>query len=375
MFLDENVIFLAHQGTYLKRQGGKNMANCMGCPSHSELMSLRAFKERITSGREYAKYLEEIDSLKKRIADENEHAARWKAARDEAEKNEKAARAELRAVQRENEALKKRLSNLENEAEIKLEKAVKAALKDASVQHAHDIEELEQQHLADMTQAVNDVREPMQAEIDTLHEKLHEATLMIEKMKLALHQRPEKNPVKPDGTNSGTPTSQTPYDKDKVIPATVRGEGKTKGGQPGHAPHFPQFFDDNDPDLEIERHPVQDRICPCCGKPMKFKRWINKDRADIEITIRKHRDMYEELECEECGSATHEEIPVEQSGNLSYGATLKMLMVYLMVVGNVPMEKVADFAAGISGNEVTPTPSFAAKTSSPCCRKFDRIPL
>lgn len=37
-----------------------------------------------------------------------------------------------------------------------------------------------------------------------------------------------------DGSNTGTPTSQTPINKNKVIPNSRRSSGRKKGGQPGH---------------------------------------------------------------------------------------------------------------------------------------------
>lgn len=41
-----------------------------------------------------------------------------------------------------------------------------------------------------------------------------------------------------DGTNTGTPTSQTPIGKKKVIPNFRGSTGKKKGGQPGHERHM-----------------------------------------------------------------------------------------------------------------------------------------
>ena len=38
-----------------------------------------------------------------------------------------------------------------------------------------------------------------------------------------------------DGSNTGTPTSQTPLNKNKVIPNSRRNSGKPKGGQIGRA--------------------------------------------------------------------------------------------------------------------------------------------
>ena len=40
-----------------------------------------------------------------------------------------------------------------------------------------------------------------------------------------------------DSTNTGTPTGQTPPNKNKVIPNSRRSSGKPKGGQKGHEKH------------------------------------------------------------------------------------------------------------------------------------------
>ena len=43
-----------------------------------------------------------------------------------------------------------------------------------------------------------------------------------------------KNVTSHDGSNTGTPTSQVPVNKNKVIPNSRRNTGKPKGGQIGH---------------------------------------------------------------------------------------------------------------------------------------------
>lgn len=68
-----------------------------------------------------------------------------------------------------------------------------------------------------------------------------------------------------DGTNTGTPTSNTPLNKNKVIPNGRRGSGKTKGGQVGHEQHTLKPPEDSRIDETID-HPVEpDEVCPRCG--------------------------------------------------------------------------------------------------------------
>ncbi len=50
-----------------------------------------------------------------------------------------------------------------------------------------------------------------------------------------------------DGTNTGTPTSQTPLHQKKIIPNSRRSTRKKKGGQPGHERHVKKA----PPDWEI----------------------------------------------------------------------------------------------------------------------------
>lgn len=49
-----------------------------------------------------------------------------------------------------------------------------------------------------------------------------------------------------DGTNHGIPTSETPINKEKVIPNTREKTNKPKGGQIGHQKHKLEKFKDNE---------------------------------------------------------------------------------------------------------------------------------
>jgi hypothetical protein len=68
-----------------------------------------------------------------------------------------------------------------------------------------------------------------------------------------------------DGTNTGTPTSQTPLNKDKVVPNSRRSSGKPKGGQAGH-PKASLNKPDESEITDVVSHSLPDNeCCPKCG--------------------------------------------------------------------------------------------------------------
>ena len=68
-----------------------------------------------------------------------------------------------------------------------------------------------------------------------------------------------------DGSNTGTPTSQTPINKNKVIPNSRRSSGKPKGGQTGHVKSTLEAPDESEV-TDIIEHPLQDdECCRKCG--------------------------------------------------------------------------------------------------------------
>jgi len=91
----------------------------------------------------------------------------------------------------------------------------------------------------------------------------------------------EKAKADNDGTNSGTPTSQTTYDKKKVIPNSRLKSGKNKGGQPGHAKHSLSPLADDEITDTIS-HELSE--CPDCGSEnLIFIEKIDKDVIDYAL--------------------------------------------------------------------------------------------
>ena len=68
-----------------------------------------------------------------------------------------------------------------------------------------------------------------------------------------------------DGTNTGTPTSQTPIGKKKAIPNSRRNTGKKKGGRPGHEKHILTPPEAGTVTEAAERTGGDGSACPNCG--------------------------------------------------------------------------------------------------------------
>ena len=141
-----------------------------------------------------------------------------------------------------------------------------------------------------------------------------------------------------DGTNHGIPTSQTPINKEKVIPNTREKSNKTKGGQKGHEKHKLERFNDDEITEEME-HIMEE--CPCChSKTIEKTGDIKeKDELDYKIVIVKRRHKFLEYKCKECGKIFHQGIPNNLKEDNQYGVQVQALELTLMNQANVTINK------------------------------------
>ena len=114
-----------------------------------------------------------------------------------------------------------------------------------------------------------------------------------------------------DGSNTGTPTSQTPTNKDKVIPNSRRNSGKPKGGQVGHTKSSLEGPDDSEI-TEAVGHPLRDdECCPKCGLVDCTPTGESEVKYEYDIRIKvvkvKHEFFY--YECNNCGTVFRSQIP------------------------------------------------------------------
>ena len=173
-----------------------------------------------------------------------------------------------------------------------------------------------------------------------------------------------------DGTNTGTPTGQTPPGKNKVIPNTRRSSGKPKGGQPGHEKSSLAEPDEENVTQTIS-HPLQeDECCPTCGLVDCTPTGESEVKYEYDVRIRvvkiKHEFFY--YECNNCGTVFRSQIPPHLKEKAQYGSELQALALSLTNTVNASMNKVSMFLAGITGGELTPCEGYVAKLQARAAR-------
>ena len=161
-----------------------------------------------------------------------------------------------------------------------------------------------------------------------------------------------------DGTNSGTPTSQTPIHKKKVIPNTREKSGRKRGGQPGHPKSKLKAFREE----EITEEAVHGyTCCPECGGELVKEGERCKDELDYEVVVIKRRHRFQSYRCKKCHKQISYPIPKRLKEENQYGPQTQALALSLTNVGNVPMNKVKRVICGLSQGDVYPTDGYIAK--------------
>ena len=166
-----------------------------------------------------------------------------------------------------------------------------------------------------------------------------------------------------DGSNTGTPTSQTPINKNKIIPNSRRNTGKNKGGQLGH----PKASLEPPTESEITdtiAHPLQDDdYCPQCGISDYTPTGESEVKFEYDVRIKvvkiKHEFFY--YVCNNCGTVFRSQIPPNLKEKVQYGSELQAFALSLTNTVNASMNKVSMFLAGITGGNLTPCEGYIAK--------------
>ena len=166
-----------------------------------------------------------------------------------------------------------------------------------------------------------------------------------------------------DGTNTGTPTSQTPIGKRKVIPNSRVSTGKKKGGQPGHERHVLEAPPDDEIDVVTAHELGAEECCPkCCGQDYAFTGEREaKYEIDIHVSVVKTRHEYYVYECQDCGEYFRTGIAPTLRAQCQYGPMTQATALSLMDTVNAPINKVRTFLSGLTGGQIKPSEGFIAK--------------
>lgn len=218
-----------------------------------------------------------------------------------------------------------------------------------------------QEQLAGFRATVKKLRQSKEAACKQYKETLAEKDAVIRELR---NQLAHANALLGhDGTNTGTPTSQTPRDKNKVIPNSRRASGKRKGGQPGHE-KTSLGIPDESAITDVIGHPLQDdECCPKCGLSdcTPTGETETKYEYDVRIDVVKIRHEFYCYECNHCGTVFRSQIPPQLKENVQYGSNLQAFALSLTNTVNAAMNKVSMFLSGITGGELTPCEGYVAK--------------
>lgn len=218
-----------------------------------------------------------------------------------------------------------------------------------------------QEQVASLQASIRKLRKSRESEKKQYTESLTEKDAMIKELQIRLaHAEALLNH---DSSNTGTPTSQTPIKKNKVIPNSRRNTGKPKGGQAGHAKASLEAPDESEI-TETVGHPLQDdECCPRCGLADCAPTGESEVKYEYDVRIKvvkiKHEFFY--YECNNCGTVFRSQIPPSLKEKVQYGSGLQALALSLTNTVNAAMNKASMFLAGITGGGLTPCDGYIAK--------------
>ena len=170
-----------------------------------------------------------------------------------------------------------------------------------------------------------------------------------------------------DGSNTGTPTSRTAIDKNKVIPNSRKKSGKKKGGQAGHEKHsMPQFSVEEI--TETVSHGLA--FCPKCGSTnLEDIDVTYRDEYDYEVKVIKRRNRFIEYLCLDCGTMVRAPLNGLVAPN-QYGSTMQAMALSLMNVGFVSLNRTRKILTGFSDDGISLCEGYLIKLQKRYSKKL-----
>jgi len=213
---------------------------------------------------------------------------------------------------------------------------------------------------------IEKLKEEHQKEIEKKDALIQELTEKLERAEARLRH---------DSSNTGTPTSKTPEEKEKRIPNSRRGSGLSKGGQPGHEKHDLEPPKEEEITTVLERK-ITDEVCWNCAsqdftETEEYDEEDDKYEYDLEISLVKRKIKYRLFRCNACGNLVKARYMPEQHGKCHYGSTVKSMILSLINTANASINKVPVMIAGMTGGEIRPSEGYVAKLQKKSAQKLD----
>lgn len=245
-------------------------------------------------------------------------------------------------LEKQNKDLRVRMANLAASNEITVlqlkekiksqEKELKEKAKtEAMLQYHMDLMEAENSKLSSAMQAVSD-------ENETLKETVLSLTDQRDKYKAILRK---------DSSNSSKPPSSDGLKKSKTL-STREKSGKKPGGQAGHTGHTLKLFPN--PTKIIKKMPQP--VCEC-GNPIEIAdHYDAKQKADVKVSVEVVEERVYFGRCPVCGRIHQGQFSRGFVNPVQYGNEMKSLVAYLGEYANVPIGKVSEIIANLSGGQI-----------------------
>lgn len=166
-----------------------------------------------------------------------------------------------------------------------------------------------------------------------------------------------------DSTNSGTPTSQTPYGKQKRVPNTRQKTDKKKGGQKGHPANKLDKFADQEVTMTVDHKPEETR-CDVCGSDLELYKIREKDEYVLNIRVEKVRHKFYEYKCPKCGKKFKIDIPLNLKEENQYNSSVQALAAILLNEGYVSMNRTKSIISGLTNGEIDMSEGFISKINT-----------
>lgn len=170
-----------------------------------------------------------------------------------------------------------------------------------------------------------------------------------------------------DSTNSGTSTSKTPLNKNKVIPNLREKSGRQKGGQPGHEQHTLASIPEGE-ETETEDHSLD--ACPYCGGALEEVGYDEKDELDYEVHVVKKRHLFHKYRCRICGKESRAPVPNRLKEKCQYGSSLQAMILALLDLGFVSVNRIKKLLRGFFSGQLDPCGAFIIGMQKKAAKKL-----
>ena len=218
--------------------------------------------------------------------------------------------------------------------------------------------------VATLTASVKNLRESKKAAQEKYNEELAKKDAIIKELTFQLERANAR--LNHDGTNTGTPTSQTRAGQQKTVPNSRRSSGNPKGAPKGHEKSTLNPVSDSEVTDTVDHKMPDGEGCPKCGSADCIPTGESEVKLEYDVQIkvvrRKHRFFY--YMCKQCGKIFRSLIPPNLKEKAQYGGALQALLLSLTNTVNAAMNKAAMFLAGITGGALTPCEGYIAKLQS-----------